>query len=732
MRRLETATFVALFLLILTPAAVRARADAATQPSERDTAAEDGDAADPAPAEPGGPPAAPRDGAAATYREAVEVVARPAGYAPPAAVDLGKGAAPLLETPRAVSIVGAEQIRDLGAQGLQEALNYAAGVRSDAFGLDSRTDSALVRGGSPDEYLDGTRQAFNYYTSTTRTDPYALERIAVLRGPASVLFGQGTTAGVIDMVSKRPRATPHHEVVLQGGSFERVQARADLTGPLSADGRWLYRVVALARGSGTQVDAVPDDRSLFAPALTWRPDDRTTVTLLLRWQDDHSGSTLQFLPWSGTGAPNPNGRIPTDTFLGEPGFDRYDSQRATAGWLFERAIGHRWRLRQNVRWARNEVDYRSLYGDAFSSPGDSFLDAERRRLGRYLWISQPEVEMWTADQGAEVSFTTGRARHVLGFGLDLVSFRQSGRTGFDLPQSLGGGVPPIDVYDPEPTGITPPDLAADPRSRQEQGGLYVLDRVRVGERWVVTAGLRHDRVRSALEGHATEKDAATTGSVAVLFDGPGGWAPYVSYAESFTPVAGTNLAGVRFEPLAGSQVEAGVKVEAADGALLLTAAAFEIRERNRLVTDPANPIDQIQAGRTRTTGLELEAQGTVGLGIDLTAHYNYLDNDRALDAVPANQAALWARRGFFLGGATSLVVGLGLRRFDSFRDGAAPVVPAVTLADALLAVEIAGRYRIAANVSNLADETYVATCLARGDCFYGARRTVVLSGSVQF
>ncbi|MBO7942169.1 TonB-dependent receptor plug domain-containing protein, partial [Streptomyces sp. S9] len=198
---------------------------------------------------------------------------------------------------------------DQGALSVQEALGYAAGVRSDAYGLDSRGDWTLIRGSSPTEYLDGLRSSFNYYTSSMRTDPYMLERIEVLRGPSSMLFGQGSTAGVINLVSKRPQAQAQREIGVQLGSFERRQVNADLTGPLTADGTWLYRIVGVYRDSETQVDQVNDDRRLIAPSLTWKPSEDTSLTFQLRWQRDRTGSTAQFFGWSGLLAPNPNGRV---------------------------------------------------------------------------------------------------------------------------------------------------------------------------------------------------------------------------------------------------------------------------------------------------------------------------------------------------------------------------------------------------------------------------------------
>ena len=192
------------------------------------------------------------------------------GYAARRSATGTKTDTPLSETLQSITVVTRERIEDMGAQGLQDALNYAAGVRSDAFGLDSRTDSVQARGSFPDEYLDGLRQQFNFYTSTTRTDPYLLEHIEVLRGPAALLYGQGSTAGIVNLVSKRPLTEAQREIGIQLGSFDRKQMQADLTGPLAADRKWLYRLVALGRDSDTQVDFVPDDRAL-PKGCKWTP-----------------------------------------------------------------------------------------------------------------------------------------------------------------------------------------------------------------------------------------------------------------------------------------------------------------------------------------------------------------------------------------------------------------------------------------------------------------------------
>jgi iron complex outermembrane receptor protein len=654
------------------------------------------------------------------------------GYKARNASTAAKTDTPLAETPQAVTVVPRDQIVDQGAQSLQEALNYAAGVRSDAYGVDSRTDNVRIRGAYPDEYQDGLRKLFDWYTSNTRTEPFTLERIEVLRGPSSMLFGQGTTGGVINMVSKRPQPDFQGEVGLQVGSYGRRQLQLDLTGPLTASGGdWLYRLVAVGRVSDTQVDFVPDDRAVLAPSLTWRPSGATSLTLQGHWQKDKSGSTSQFFPWEGVLLPNPNGPIPDNRFIGEPGFDRYDSERKSFGWLFEHRFNDRLAVRQNVRFSRNDVDYFSLYGDSFTLPGSWAGDPVGKRLfGRFADATRTRARMAVTDQHVQADFATGALQHKVLVGVDALRYRKDTDSFFDTPTYLGGGVPLIDAYDPVYVGYTPGPLTPDPGSSLRQAGVYLQDQLRWGP-WIVVAGLRHDRAVNSLEGAADDRTRATTRRLGLMYAMPSGWTPYVSYSESFTPVAGLNFFNERFRPLRGEQLEAGVKYEPQGGSFAFNAAAYKLKETNQRLPDPTNPLNTLQAGATETDGVELEFRGRVTAAIDVLAHYNYTHVDSTLEQLPEHQAAVWGKWRFAVAGLPGFSAGAGVRYMSSFSDGAAPEVPSVTLLDLLLAYDTA-HWRYALNINNAADKKYVSTCLSRGDCWFGARRSVVASATYRF
>lgn len=628
---------------------------------------------------------------------------------------------PLRETPQAITVIPRDQIVDQGAQNVQDTLNYAAGVRPNAYGVDNRADYVRVRGVEPVQYMDGLRQFFNY--NNPRTEVYALERVEVLRGPSSMLYGQGSTGGVLNLVSKRPQPEAQREIGVVLGNHNRKEIHADLTGPVTEDGQWLYRVVAVARNSDTQVQHAPDDRLLLAPSLTWQPSAATSLTLQGYFQKDKAGTTQSFLPWSGTVSYNPNGQIPTRRFTSEPGFDAYDTEQFSLGWLFEHHFNDRWTFRQNFRNTISKVDYKSMYPDAYSNPEAPYIDPRQQVLNRYFYVNKPRMRTMLADQNLEGKLNWGATEHTLLFGADYSRYRETGET-------ASGVGSPLNVYHPVYGNIPDYQTTDTPKNKQEQLGFYAQDQIRY-RNWIFLAGIRHDRARNDLEGSDRETDNATTKRFGLLYAADNGLSPYISYSESFTPIAGTDVNSNRWKPMRGKQWELGLKYMPPNRDLEATAAIYDLREKNRQVPDPSNPNNQVQAGKTKTRGVELELRGRVTKQMDVIANYIYTDIDPALEGVPKHMASLWGKYRFNVAGMSGFSAGAGVRYLGAFTDGGAPETPSVTLFDAMLAYD-SGAWRYALNVNNIADRTYEVTCLRRGDCFYGQRRTVTLSAAYRF
>jgi iron complex outermembrane receptor protein len=656
------------------------------------------------------------------------------GYTARRSATATKTDTPLSEVPQSITVIGADQIRDQASQNMQEVLRYTAGVRAELYGIDNRGDWFSMRGGSEGStLLDGLRLPLSGWWGIVRNEPYAFERIEVLRGPASLVAGQNGPGGVVNLVSKRPQADAVREVALQLGNYEHRQVATDLTGPIDPEGRLLYRVVALVKDSNTQVDHAFDKRRLFAPSLTWKLTPATPLTLFAEHQKDESGNTNAFLPYQGTVLPAPNGPIPMETFIGEPDWDTYGGTRNRAGWHVRHDLTPQWHLRHNLRHDRVEGTMRTMYAAWWLGFADSTgaPDPNGRYLNRIWYANDDNSRITNADLLLEGELKHGTTRHTLLFGID-------GMTQKSDQKSWSGAATPLDVYTPVYGTFALPALPDAPAvdNRIRRVGVLAQDQIRFDDRWVLVAGLRRDRATAESTGTPEQNDSATSRSLgAVLLAGP--WSPYVSYSESFEPVAGTTAGGAAFEPMRGKQVETGVKWQAPDRRLAASGAAFKLIERNRLATDPNNVNFSIQRGEITVEGLELELSANLR-SWDLLASYTYTDArvtsttaddvrylDQQIYGIPVNAAAVWAIHRFGTFGLPGLRAGLGVRHVDEVSDGIGQqYVPSVTQLDALVSYET-GAWRAALNVNNLTDKKYVAACLERGDCWFGARRKAV-------
>ena len=643
---------------------------------------------------------------------------------------------PLRETPQSITVVTADRVTDQGALTVQESLRYVPGVFADAYGPDSRGDYPRIRGQDPNIYLDGTRMVNTFTFNEWRPEPYTLERIEVLRGPASVLYGDTSTAGLLNLISKRPQAEAFNEIGVQYGSFNRKQVQLDSTGKLTKDGEWLYRFIGVFRDSGSQTDYVPDNRIVLAPSLTWRPTNNTNWTVLGTYQKDTTGSSTAFLPHEGTLYPGPNGLIPVRRFAGEPGFDKYQTETSAVSSLFEHSFGNGLKIRQNMRYAHVEGIYRSMYPDLHfvdpSNPDFPFLDSSRRTVARSIWSRETVKDSLTSDSNAELKLLTGPVAHKLLFGADYRVLKERAQSGFATDPT------PFDLYAPVYTGVTPPALSPEPDLRQSQLGLYVQDQMRLGP-WLAIVGLRQDYVTSNVVGSPEENTKATTGRAGLMYELPFGLTPYVSYAQSFNPNFGSGVCVGVCLASRGEQVELGFKYNPFAGTAI-NGAVFDTTEKNRLATDPNGSPFSIQTGKVRIRGAELEVITRVTPDLDLIGAYAYInatvesgDNaGKRVETVPEHQASLWAKYRLTALGLQGVTIGGGVRYIGESWDGTDTIrTPDYTLFDAMIRYET-GPWRFQVNASNLADKRHVTTCLARGDCFLGIGRTVLGSATYRF
>jgi len=637
---------------------------------------------------------------------------------------------PAIQVPQPVTVITSDVFEAQGAVSISDTLNYVAGVHANPYGPDSRVDGGFVRGINALQFRDGMRDIFSYYASI-RADPYNFEQVEVIRGPASVLFGQGSLGGLINLVSKKPQFMPEGEISVRYGSFDRFEALADITGPITDT--LAGRVVARVRDSGSQTDFVADDRIMISPSLTFAPSMDTSLTLIGLYQEDDGGSTSQFLPLVGTILPNPNGQLPSDLFIGKPGWDRYDGRLAQGTALFEHRFSDAVKLNLKGRYIDSDLTYFTHYPNSYTNPANPYLDADMRLIGLYSDGSIAGMEIWSSDNNVQMNFNTGgNIAHVLLAGVDYSQSHVRKRGGF--------GYEVIDIYDIDYNaingwdgGLPQPEYDAED-IKQRQLGFYVQDQIRFYDRVSLVLGARRDEVATDNFGTRTIDTGATTFRAGLIGELTSGISPFVSYTENFEPIAGTASDGSAFVPTQGTQWEGGIKFQISTVALV-TVTAYHIEESNRPVSDDStpDPTDQIQIGGLTSRGFEIEGNASLPMGITLIANLSYNEaevdgTDVQLDNVPKFNASVWASKRFALSSDITLLLGGGVRHAGSNMSFGAAFpngleTPGNTQVDAV--AELAWQdWSLRLNATNLFDDEYYSACLARGDCFLGAERNV--------
>lgn len=668
------------------------------------------------------------------------------GYIARRSMSASKTDTPLLETPQVINVVTRAQIEDQGATSVAEALRYTPGVMAEPNGFDVRYDWNFIRGYNTygAQWLDGLAiPADPSGYAVPRINAYTLERVEVIKGPASVLYGKALPGGLLNQVSKKPLPEAQREVRVSTTNFGGAQIAADLTGPLDAAGVWSYRLVALERRMHTQIDQERDRQTVLAPSLTWRPSADTSLTIQGYYAKDDPRMSPRFYPAVGTLLPHIGGQVPTSLYLSEPGTDRFRRVYQSLGYQFEHRFNDTWSMRQNLRYGDSQQDMFLVRGHPFNA-----WARDNHTMNRVSAISDDRARNFSVDTQAEARFTTGALRHTVLAGVDYMRAALSGNF-----SNSAVGVPSLDMWFPVYGRYVqrPASYTTSSYQQLRQTGLYLQDQIRWG-RAIFTAGLRHDRAgmtttnRIRLPYRVTRTDdSATTGRLGFTYVFDNGVAPYASYSTSFLPTAGVDRAGQSFRPQKGRQMEVGVKYEPPGGWGSLVASLYRNDLRNGLTPDPADTQFSVQTGEQRVQGFELELKAELNKRLNLIASYAYTDSEirRSNNArlvglpmlrVPRHQASAWVDYRFE--SLPGLQAGIGARYTSNYHTATdyAPIlrIPSLLLWDLGLAYDLGQLSdnmrgaKLRLTVNNVADKTYLSHCLslAGTTCNYGARRTV--------
>ncbi|TKA98156.1 TonB-dependent siderophore receptor [Cereibacter changlensis] len=616
----------------------------------------------------------------------------------------GKVATSILDTPASVSVVTQREIAQRNATTTEEVLQYSAGIVTDYYGSDDRNDYFLVRGFQASTYRDGLTLGS---MRDTREEPYAFERVEVLKGANSTLFGVSDPGGSVNFVTKTPRFERFGEIYGQVGSHDQKELGFDFGDTLNPEGTLAYRLTGKVQDSALEYDHSRNDDAFLMGGLSWAPTDDTTVTV-----------TFDHLKRDAT--PN-SGGYPIDReydredFFGEPDFNDHDVKRDTLSTMVRHDFGGGLSLSGNLRYTDLKNEFAYIYiNDSVSRVGTS---VPRSYFGT---DTSAEEVIGNAILQYDASFGTTDSSTLLGFEFRDATIRQ---------RSIFGTAVPIDIANPVYSGAPAnPALSGVSNNDYKTKSLFVQQNFSFDDRIIATVGLRHDWLDLASKGisrgkafDSSDEFSETSVRAALTYKVTDEVSAYVSYAESVAPPT------IGVEPQRGDQYELGVKYQPEGMRAFLSAAIFELSKQNfttRVVLNNGDFGDQlIQDARVR--GFELEGKAEIADNWDIIASYAYVDSEiaeadpvdgqgvagNAFATVPNHMASLWVNR--IVPGTEDrgeMTFGLGARYTGSYYFGlqnTGDKSEATTLFDAAFTYEVTENTGLALNVSNLLDEQHV-------------------------
>ncbi|CAH0163951.1 TonB-dependent siderophore receptor [Pseudomonas carnis] len=655
----------------------------------------------------------------------------------------------LVEAPRSISVATREQMQDRNVQNLDDAVKYMPGIVSASYGSDTRYDWMRVRGFEPTQFLDGLPLPRGVYANP-KAETWNLDRLALLRGPASSVYGQTPPGGLLDMVSRRPSAESSHAIQMQYGSDNYRQINFESTGKIDDEGQFLYSVGGVVRDAGTQVDHIDNKRYNIAPSLTWNIDTDTKLTLLSQFTRDDTGTTSQFLPIQGTKIKSPLGEVSHHKNLGDPDYDFYDRTYYALGYAFEHRFNDTWQFKQNLRYTKSELAFQQLTVGSFAfSPADANGDISRSSTN-----VDEDISQFAVDNNFQADFATGDISHTVLLGLDhqrtdtsyLAIFGDGGTTNIFNP-----------VYGQPIVRPARSTAFYDYNQKTVQTGLYVQDQMAL-DNWRLTLGGREDWVHQGTT-YFNKNDATNTdrsknfsGNAALSYVFDSGFVPYLSYAESFQPASNASVDPLQsFKPTEGKQWELGIKYQPPGSNTLLSAAVYDLTQKNVQVTSfqsgGASVTDQ--TGEVKVKGLELEAVSDVTENLKVIAAYTLAKSEvqkgqykgNRLQLMPNQQASLWTDYTWHTGALDGFGIGFGARYTgNTYGDQAntwAGKANAYTVFDGSVHYDL-GRLdnslkgaSVKVNATNLFNKDYISTCDG-SYCYFGDQRSVVASATYQW
>ncbi|MFM2595108.1 TonB-dependent siderophore receptor [Vibrio harveyi] len=648
------------------------------------------------------------------------------------------------ETPQAITIITKDEMDLRGVSTVSEALRYSSGVNTELRGgAVTRLDLFNIRGFiNYTNFYDGLPLLFNGWNLQPQIDAAAVEQVEVFKGPTSVLYGNIPPGGMVNIIAKTPQSEPANTVSVSTGTNSLKEVNFDTTGQIG-DSNVNYRIVGMAKQRDGQAETSEDERYLIAPSFDWQATDNTLVNVNVYYQNDPSAGIYTTVPAAGSVLDNPLGSLSPDTYLGDKNWNTYEREVLMIGYKILHDFNNNWQFLQNARYMTAD----SYQENTYNSP----LAADNRTIGRNAYLTDEDSTSFVIDNQLSGYVAHGNFEHNLLLGLDYqyldsdVKYKDT--LGYSLTQ---------DIFNPNHNQIDRDALkfayqqALDIKTKQL--GVYFQDQLRYNN-LVMIAGLRWDKYESDTNTVSDYLGTVTPSKekldeknvsfrVGALYELDFGLSPYLTYSESFEPIAGADASGKAFDPSTGHQWELGFKYAPLGGDVSGNLALFHITKKNAILTDPNNPYaPQYQAGEVVSQGAELEAKWQATPQADLTLNYTYINMEIKEDSyyhqegktpvwVPEQTASLWANY-YYEGTLTGLRTSAGVRYVGKTEMDAqnSDQVPDSTLVDLAASYDLSAASQsldgasVTLSASNIFDEEYYS-CYDKNNCWFGAERSI--------
>lgn len=659
---------------------------------------------------------------------------------------------PLVETPLSLTVVTRTQMDKQRVTSVSDAFNYSAGVLPNYRGASNRSDEIIVRGFRyAPKFLDGLSFGLiGQGAGIGKIDPWLLERVELIRGPASVMYGQVGPGGTVMMTSKRPTAEKIRHVQFSAGNKRLGEAAFDVGGVLSDDSSLLYRLNGIANTRQQFVNDARQQRMAIAPALTWLPNADTSLTVLTSYQYDPEAGFRNFLPAYGTVFATNAGYIPYALNVSDPNYHQSKREQVALGYIFEHSLNRATSVQQNLRYSQLHDSYKYLVYSTGGSATDTTLMRNQQR-------EKIDADELGVDNQLKASFVTHAVKHTLLAGLDYKwqkrstnFWRKAGdKYNFDWAHPRYGG-----SYLENDSNLP---LVRSAFKKLDQVGIYLQDQA-VWQRWNLLLSGRHDWTeirtyeRTLNNAKRQSNDDAFTGRAALLYAFDNGVSPYLSYSTSFEPNLDSSIPGsASFKPTTGEQIEVGMKFQPVGSETLLTLSLFDITQKNITSWNSKLKFNE-QIGKVESRGAEAELRTQITPALNLISAYSYTEAETQEStnvstpagnrpaATPRHMASAWGSYFVHNGPLTGVTLGTGVRYTgSSYGDNKESFsVPHYILYDAMVSYDVGAASSqlkgavLQLNVNNLTDKHYVASCSNNEACFYGVGRSIIATVSYRW